>query len=166
MSSPVPLAVGETAPDFSLRDQHGQAVTLGDFAGRKHVVLVFYPFAFSGICTGELREVRDRLEDFEGDDIHVLAISCDPMYSLRAWADAEGHFFALLSDFWPHGAVARSYGVFSEADGAAGRGTFLIDREGVVRWSQLNRRGEARDFAGYRQALARLRERSPSRSTR
>ena len=153
----VPLAVGETAPDFSLRNQYGEFVSLGDFRGTKNVVLVFYPFAFSGICTGELREIRDRLEDFDGDDIAVLAISCDSMYTLRAWADAEGHFFPLLSDFWPHGAVARAYGVLSEDDGFALRGTFLVDTEGVVRWTLVNGIGEARNFDGYRSALAELR---------
>jgi len=158
----MPLAVGDAAADFSLTNQHGQAVSLADFAGRKHVVLVFYPFAFSGICTGELREVRDGLQDFVGDDIQVLAISCDSMYSLRAWADAEGHFFPLLSDFWPHGEVTRSYGVFSEAGGFALRGTFLIDRDGIVRWTLVNGVGQARDFSGYRTALAELRERTPS----
>lgn len=161
-----PVAVGEHAPDFALKNQHGELVSLSGFAGAKNVVIVFYPFAFSGICTGELREIRDGLEDFQDGDIQVLAISCDPMYALRAWADAEGHFFPLLSDFWPHGDVARAYGVFSEGDGAAARGTFLIDKEGVVRWTLVNGRGEARDFSGYRAALARLRERSPSASGR
>lgn len=156
-ASATPAAVGDRAPDFRLPNQYGERVSLSGFSGRKHVVLVFYPFAFSGICTGELREIRDGLEDFEGEDIQVLAISCDPMYSLRAWADAEGHFFPLLSDFWPHGEVARAYGVFSQEKGYAVRGTFLVDTEGVVRWTLVNRPGEARDFAGYRQALARLR---------
>ena len=158
MTSPsTPLAVGDTAAPFTLTNQHGEAVSLSDFAGTKHVVLVFYPFAFSGICTGELREIRDGLEDFEGEDIQVLAISCDAMYSLRAWADAEGHFFPLLSDFWPHGEVARAYGVFSEDKGFAIRGTFLIDKDGRVRWTLVNGPGEVRDFSGYREALAQLR---------
>lgn len=153
-----PLAVGDAAPAFALKNQHGEVVSLDQFRGSKHVILVFYPFAFSGICTGELREIRDRLEDFEGDDIQVLAISCDAMYSLRAWADAEGHFFPLLSDFWPHGAVARAYGVFSEKNGFAIRGTFLVDGDGVIRWTLVHGPGEARDFDGYREALAGLRE--------
>jgi len=158
MTSPTtPLAVGDPAAPFSLTNQHGETVSLSDFSGTKHVVLVFYPFAFSGICTGELREIRDGLEDFEGDDIQVLAISCDAMYSLRAWADAEGHFFPLLSDFWPHGEVARAYGVFSEDKGFAIRGTFLIDKDGCVRWTLVNGVGEVRDFSGYREALAQLR---------
>jgi peroxiredoxin len=152
-----PPAVGDTAPSFALKDQHGELVSLEDFRGKKHVVVVFYPFAFSGICTGELREIRDGLEDFEADDIQVVAVSCDAIYSLRAWADAEGHFFPLLSDFWPHGATARAYGVFSEENGFAIRGTFLVDRDGVVRWTLVNGPGEARDFGGYRTALAELR---------
>lgn len=158
-----PLPVGACAPDFSLRDQHGQTVSLSSFAGHKAVALVFYPAAFSGICTGELREVRDGLGDFEGDDIQVLAISCDPMYALRAWADIEGHFFPLLSDFWPHGATASAYGVFSTERGTAGRGTFLIDKDGVVRWTLVNPPGLARDFSSYREALARLRGREAAR---
>jgi mycoredoxin-dependent peroxiredoxin len=151
------LAVGDTAPSFVLKNQYGETVSSDDLRGSKGMILVFYPFAFSGICTGELREIRDGLEDFEGDDIQVFAISCDSMYSLRAWADAEGHFFPLLSDFWPHGEAAKAYGVFSEENGFAIRGTFLVDREGIVRWTLVNGPGEARDFSGYRAALAELR---------
>jgi len=157
-----PLAVGDTAPTFSLKNQYGELISLADFRGSKHLLLVFYPFAFSGICTGELREIRDGLESFEGDDIQVLAISCDPMYSLRAWADAEGHFFPLLSDFWPHGETAKAFGVFLEENGSAIRGTFLVDQDGVIRWTLVNGPGEARDFSGYRDALAGLRG-TPSR---
>ena len=152
-----PLAVGDSAPDFTLKDQNGQDVALSEFRGRKNVVIVFYPFAFSGICTGELCEIRDNLGAFVGDDVQVLAVSCDHMFSQRAWADKEGYFFPLLSDFWPHGAVARSFGIFHERAGAALRGTFLIDREGVVRWTLVNEIGTARDFTGYHEALAGLR---------
>lgn len=151
-----PLAVGGTAPDFTLKDQNGADVTLSSFRGDKNVVLVFYPFAFSGICTGELCEIRDDLGRFVSDDVQVLTISCDPMFSLRAWADAEGYFFPLLSDFWPHGAVARDYGVFHEELGFAIRGTFLVDREGIIRWTLVNGPGEARDFGGYHEALQAL----------
>lgn len=157
MTPTAPLAVGDTAPGFALRNQHGETVSLDDFRGRKNVVIVFFPFAFSGICTGELREIRDHLEDFEGDDIQVLAVSCDAMTTMRAWADVEGLFFPLLSDFWPHGETARAYGVFWEQSGFAARGTFLVDRDGIVRWTLVNGPGEARDFGGYRQALAELR---------
>lgn len=152
-----PPALGERAPAFTLRDQNGADVSLADFAGRKHVVLVFYPFAFSGICTGELGHVRDHLGDFVAEDRQVLAISCDHMFSQRAWADREGYFFPLLSDHWPHGSVARAYGVFDERAGAAVRGTFLLDREGVVRRCEVSGIGQARDLSGWQDALAALR---------
>jgi len=152
-----PIAVGEHAPDFTLKDQNGQDVVLSAFRGHKNVVVVFYPFAFSGICTGELCEIRDDLGAFVAEDVQVLAVSCDHMFSLRAWADKEGYFFPLLSDYWPHGAVAQAFGVFNGRAGAAVRGTFLLDRDGVVRWSLINEIGQARDFSGYREALAALR---------
>lgn len=148
--------VGDVAPDFSLKDQHGQVVTLSDFRGRKNVVVVFYPFAFSGICTGELCEIRDNIASFQSDDVQVLAVSCDHMFSQRAWSAEQGYEFPVLSDFWPHGEAARAYGVFSDKAGAATRGTFLVDREGVVRWSLVNAMGEARDFSGYHAALKTL----------
>ncbi|GAA6527808.1 peroxiredoxin [Intrasporangium sp. DVR] len=149
--------VGQSAPDFTLVDQHGVDVSLSSVRGRKLAAVVFYPFAFSGICTGELREIRDRLEDFQDGDIQVFTISCDSMYSLRAWADIEGHFFPLLSDHWPHGEVTRRYGVFNEEQGAPLRATFLLDREGRVAWREINGPGEGRDFVAYRAALAELR---------
>lgn len=154
-----PPGVGELAPDFTLPDQHGVDVTLSSVRGAKFAAVVFYPFAFSGICTGELRAIRDGLEDFQDGDVQVFTISSDAMYSLRAWADLEGHFFPLLSDFWPHGEVARRYGVFSEDSGAPLRATFLIDRDGRVAWLEVNAPGEARDFSTYRVALAELRDR-------
>ena len=150
------ISVGDVAPGFTLKDQNGAAVSLSEFRGQKNVVLVFYPFAFSGICTGELCEIRDNLGAFVSDDVQVLAISCDHMFSQRAWADKEAYFFPLLSDFWPHGEVARAYGVFNERAGAALRGTFLIDRDGIVAWSLVNPIGEGRDFSGYHQALKTL----------
>ncbi|MEO5981416.1 MAG: peroxiredoxin [Pedococcus sp.] len=151
-----PLAVGDAAPDFTLKDQNGQDVTLSSFRGEKSVVVVFYPFAFSGICTGELCEIRDNLGAFVSDDVQVLGISTDHMFTQRAWADKEGYFFPLLSDYWPHGAVAQSFGVLHEGAGAAVRGTFLIDRDGVIRWSLVNEIGSARDFTGYHEALREL----------
>jgi mycoredoxin-dependent peroxiredoxin len=150
------LEIGQEAPDFELKDQHGQQVRLSDFRGKQSVVLVFYPFAFSGICTGELCEIRDNLEIFTADGVQVIGISCDPMYSLRAYAEAESYEFPLLSDFWPHGGVAQQYGVFNETIGFAIRGSFLIDAEGVLRWSVVNGPGEARPLAAYREALAAL----------
>ncbi|NNG40584.1 peroxiredoxin [Flexivirga sp. ID2601S] len=155
--SEAPVAVGDTAPDFTLRNQNGEEITLAEQLGQGPVLLVFYPFAWSGICTGELCSIRDDLAGYTGDGAaQVLAISCDPMFTLRAWADAEGYTFGLLSDFWPHGAVASDYGVFDADSGMAIRGTFLIGTDGKVAWSQVNGPGQARDFAGYRDALAAL----------
>ncbi len=148
--------VGGPAPDFTLRDQFGRDTSPSSFVGDKAVLLVFYPFAFSGVCTGELTAIRDDLGRFSSEDVTTLTISCDPMFSLRAWADREGFFFPLLSDFWPHGEVARRYGVFDEGMGAALRGTFLIDREGRIAWSLVGETGSPRDLSGYDEALRRL----------
>jgi peroxiredoxin len=148
---------GQSAPDFELRDQHGQDVRLSSFAGTKAVVLVFYPYAFSRVCTGELDDIRDRLSEFDTDDVQLLALSCDPMFSLRAFADADGLKFPLLSDFWPHGAVARAYGVFDEDLGCATRSTFIVDRQGTLRWSVHNPMGEARNLDDYVRVLGDLR---------
>ncbi len=148
------VEVGQPAPEFQLKNQHGETVKLSEFRGKQSVVLVFYPFAFSGICTGELCEIRDNIAMFTADDVQVMGVSCDPMYALRAFADAEHYEFPLLADFWPHGAVAQAYGVFNEAAGFAIRGTFLIDKDGVLRWSVVNGPGEARPLAAYREALA------------
>jgi peroxiredoxin len=155
-SAAVP-AVGVTAPDFELSNQYGEPVRLSSFRGQ-NVVLVFYPFAFSGICTGELCEIRDNLAVFENADATVLAISVDSKFSLRAYAEQEGYGFDLLADFWPHGGVASSYGVFDEETGMARRGTFIIDAAGTIRYTVVNPRGQARDFEEYRAALARLAE--------
>ena len=150
------IEIGSPAPDFTLRDQHGQDVTLSSLQGVSAALLVFYPFAFSGTCTGELCELRDDLSTFSGAGAQVMGISCDPVHSLRAWGEQERYDFPLLSDFWPHGEVARRYGAFFEPAGMATRATFLVDASGVLRWSVVNGPGEARDIGAYRTALAAL----------
>ncbi|GLU49496.1 peroxiredoxin [Nocardiopsis ansamitocini] len=150
------IEVGQNAPDFELSDQHGQTVRLSDFKGRADVFVVFYPLAFSGICGGELRELRDSIADFSNSDVRLLSISVDSMFAHRVWADQEDLQYPLLSDFWPHGAVAQAYGVFDDAKGVALRGTFLVDKEGVVRFKVVNPISEARDIEDYRKALAEL----------
>ncbi|MEN3306676.1 MAG: mycoredoxin-dependent peroxiredoxin [Micromonosporaceae bacterium] len=149
----MPIGVGAQAPDFVLKDQNNQEVRLSDFRGSKAVLLVFYPLAFTGTCQGELCQVRDNLGDFANDDVQVLTISVDSPYSHKVWADQQGYDFPLLADFWPHGAVAQAYGVFNDVKGFANRGTFVIDREGVVRFAEMNGPGEARDQDGWRKAL-------------
>ena len=143
------LSLGAPAPDFTLRDQFGQDVTLSAFRGRKAVVVFFFPYAFSGICTGELTGIRDRLADFLTFDSELLAISCDPVYSLRAFADADGLNFPLLSDFWPHGQVCRAYGVLDEAKGAPRRSSYIVDQEGIVRWAAHNAPADGRDLDAH-----------------
>jgi peroxiredoxin len=140
------LGVGTPAPDFTLRDQFGQDVTLSAFAGHKAVALVFFPWAFSNVCTNELTGIRDRLDEFLTFDTEVLAISTDPRYSLRVFADTDGLNFPLLSDFWPHGATATAYGVFDPELGVARRSSFVIDPEGIVRWSVHNQLPDGRDL--------------------
>ena len=150
------VGVGSFAPDFTLKDQNGQPVTLRDFRGAKNVLLVFFPLAFTGICQGELDYVRDHLATFATDDTATLAISVGPPPTHKVWATQSGFQFPVLSDFWPHGAVAQAYGVFNTDAGIANRGTFVIDREGVVRFAECKQPGEARDQAVWVEALAAL----------
>ena len=150
------LQIGSPAPDFELKDQHGVPTSLASFKGKKSVVVLFYPFAFSGICTGELCGLRDDLSAFQNEDVQLLAISCDAMYAQKAFAEKEGYEFTVLADFWPHGAAAKAYGVFNEDRGCAIRGTFIIDKQGVLRWQVVNGLGDARNLVDYKTALAAL----------
>lgn len=150
------LEIGSKAPDFELVNQHGETVKLSSYQGKKPVVLVFYPLSFSGTCTGELCELRDNFSVFESQDVELMAISVDSKYTQKVFAEQEGYKFQVLADFWPHGSVAKAYGVFKEDAGFAIRGTFLIDKEGIIRASFVNGPGEARDLASYKQALAAL----------
>ncbi len=148
------LPVGAAAPDFELRDQHGRPVRLSSYRGQKAVALLFYPYAFSRVCTGELAGVRDLLPAFQSDAVQLLAVSCDPTFTLRAFAEHDGLEFPLLSDFWPHGEVAAAYGVFDAERGHARRSTVVVDRSGLVRWTVDNAIGEARDEAALAAILA------------
>ncbi|MFF4606169.1 peroxiredoxin [Streptomyces sp. NPDC001339] len=150
------ITTGAQAPDIELKNQHGETVRLSDFRGKKNVVLLFYPFAFTGVCTGELCALRDELPKFVNDDVQLLAVSNDSPFSLRVFAEQEGLEYPLLSDFWPHGAASRAYGVFDEEKGCAVRGTFVIDKEGVVRWTIVNGLPDARDLNDYVKALESL----------
>jgi peroxiredoxin len=150
------IAVGAQAPDFTLKNQNNQEVRLADFRGEKHVLLMFYPLAFTGTCQGELREIRDNLDEYQNDAVQVLTVSVDSVYSHKVWADREKFDFPLLADFWPHGGAAQAYGVFNEAAGFANRGTFVIDRGGVVRFAEMTLPGHVRDQKPWRNLLANL----------
>jgi len=148
--------IGDEAPDFELADQDRRPVRLSSFRGSKNVVLVFYPLAFTGVCQSEMCAIRDSIEDFSGDDVVTLAVSVDSSPVHKKWADEQGYSFPLLSDFWPHGDVARAYGVLQEDLGLALRGTFIIDKSGTVAYKVVNAIQDARDQDAYRTVLAGL----------
>jgi len=150
------LTIGTHAPDFELSDQHGVKVSLSSFRDKKNVVILFYPFSFTGTCTGELCEIRDDLNEFQNEDIQLLAISCDSIFSQRSFSEVQGYTFPVLSDFWPHGAVSKLYGVFKEDRGCAIRGTFIVDKSGILRWQVVNPMGDARSVSDYKAAIAAL----------
>jgi mycoredoxin-dependent peroxiredoxin len=149
------LSVGDVAPEFSLPDQDKQVVSLAEMRGAP-VLVVFYPFAFSGRCTGELCQLRDELATYTDAGVQVVAVSTDPTFSLKAFRDAEGLQFPLLSDFWPHGATAQAYGVFNDKAGMALRGTFLVDAEGRIAFAEVNEAGDTREQSGWKDAVSRL----------
>ena len=150
------IDVGDEAPDFELRDQHRQLVRLSSFRGSKNVVVVFYPFAFTRVCEGELCQLRDSIDDFSSDDVQTLAISVDSSPVQAKWAAEQGYTFPMLADFWPHGEVARAYGVFREDLGVALRGTFIVDKQGKVVHRMVNAIADPRDVDEYRTVLASL----------
>jgi mycoredoxin-dependent peroxiredoxin len=151
------LDVGAVAPDFTLKDQDGRDVTLSVVLRAKDVLVVFFPLAFTGICQRELDDVKAHLEDFVNDETQTLAVSVGPPPTHKVWARQSGFTFPMLSDFWPHGEVARTYGVFNADAGIANRGTFVIDRGGIVRFAEMMGPGEARDRSVWTAALAALR---------
>ena len=150
------LTIGQAAPDFELKNQYGELVKLSSFKGNKNVVVLFIPFAFTGTCTGELCAIRDDLAAFQNDNVQVLAISCDSPFTQKIFAEQEGYKFPVLADFWPHGAAAQAYGIFNADLGCALRGTFIIDKAGIIRWSVVNGLGDARNNGDYKSAIAAL----------
>jgi mycoredoxin-dependent peroxiredoxin len=151
----VSLTLGQQAPSFTARNQHGELLTASSLRGSS-AVIVFYPWAFSSICRSELAAIRDDHESFMALGSRVLAISCDAMYTLRAYADKEGIAFDLLSDHWPHGAIAQAYGVFDKLAGCARRGTFVLDSAGMIRWQQVNQINQPREITAVLAAAANL----------
>ncbi|MEP9391178.1 peroxiredoxin [Gordonia sp. VNQ95] len=153
----VPLEVGDLAPDFELRDQNNQRVSLSRLLGEgRSVLIVFFPLAFTGTCQGELGYIRDHLPQFSNDDLTTVAVSVGPPPTHKVWSSTQGFLFPILSDFWPHGAVARAYGVFSAERGYADRGTFVVDADGRIVFADVVGPGEARTEAVWDRALATL----------
>lgn len=150
------LIIGDAAPEFELPNQFGETVSLADFKGKKPVVIVFYPLSFSGICTGELCEIRDNFAKFENENVELLAISVDSKYVQKQFAEHEGYKFSVLADFWPHGAVAKKYGVFLEDNGFANRATFVVNTDGNLVAKFITAPGQARSLDEYDRALASL----------
>jgi peroxiredoxin len=134
----VAIGTGDEAPEFDLHVDGDVRVRLADFRGRRNVLLVFHPFAWTPVCEEEARDLQENLPSFESADTDVLLVACDPPAARQAWKEHLGLTYTLASDFWPHGEAARAYGVFDESCGAPVRGTFLIDRDGVVVWSLVN----------------------------
>ena len=150
------IEIGHEAPDFTLRDQNNEEFTLSSYRGQKAVLIVFYPLAFTGICTGELCIVRDDMPTFENDDVITVSVSVDSVYAHKIFSEREGYDFPLLADFWPHGGVAQLYGVFNDVAGIANRGTFLVDKDGIVRFAEMNQPGQGRDADEWRAAIKQL----------
>jgi peroxiredoxin len=153
----VSVETGQAAPDFTLKDQDGNDVTLSSFRGSQSVVIVFYPFTFTGVCEGELCALRDDLSEFDAVKAQVLAISCDSRHAQKQWSTQQGFTFPVLSDFWPHGEVAKAYGVFNDALGCANRATFVLDKDGVISSTFSSPDlGTPRAKAEYEEALAKV----------
>jgi peroxiredoxin len=149
------IEIGQAAPDFTMKDQHGTEHTLSEKTSP--VLLVFYPFTFTGICEAELCRIRDDHSQFEAAGVEVIAASCDTAPAQKLWAEQQGWNFPVLSDFWPHGALAQAYGVFNEDRGCANRATVLIGADGtVVDTFATDSLGTPREAERYTEALAKL----------
>lgn len=147
------VEVGSEAPDFALRNQDGEEVTLSSLRGR-NVVLIFFPLAFSGLCTKELHTTTALAEQYDAAGADVFGISVDSPYALKAWKRDEGLKANFLSDFHPKGAVAGTYDAYIPEAGIATRATYVIDKDGKVAHKVVNHPGEARDQDAIIQALA------------
>ncbi len=151
------IEIGQEAPDFELKNTSGEPVALSSFRGTTPVLVVFYPFTFTGVCEGELCRLRDDFSQFEAVGVQILAVSCDSKNSQKVWSEQQGFPFPVLSDFWPHGAAAQAYGVFNEALGCANRASFLIGSDGiVVDTFASGDLGTAREPERYAEAIAKL----------
>ena len=128
------IATGQVAPDFTLQNQDKQEVKLSDFAGKKNVVIVFYPLDWSPVCTNEHVCLVNDMKAFETLDAEVLGVSVDSVWSHKAFADKMGIKYSLLADFHPKGAMSEKYGVYLADKGITGRAIVIVGRNGKVAW--------------------------------
>jgi len=150
----LPLEIGTPAPEFTLLNQNREPVSLGNLKGTRSVI-VFIPFAFTRTCEGELCQIRDEYSLFDESDARVVAITCNTLHANRVWSEQQAFQFDILSDFWPHGSVSRSYDTFNEGYGYAERTTYFLDADGIITAvTHSDQLGEARDFEDYRAALS------------
>lgn len=140
------VAVGDRVEAFDGVNQFGQGVAVG--SGSPWLIF-FYPFAFTGICSSELRMLEDMRRPLRDLGVRLAAVSCDSMFALRVFSDAEHFSFDLVSDHWPHGEIANRFGVFDGQRGCALRGSFLLDRESTVRWRTIQDLGQPRDLPAH-----------------
>ena len=138
------VKTGDKAPAFDLEVTNRERVRLADFLGRRNLLLVFHPLAFTAVCEEEALDLQENLESFRNAQTDVVLVSCDPWPARQAWKEKLGAEYTFASDFWPHGEAAKAYGVFDEARGVPFRGTFLIDTQGNVVWSLVKVSGERR----------------------
>jgi peroxiredoxin len=150
-----PLPVGTPAPDFTLASSPDQKVSLSDFRGRP-TILVFYPEDWSPVCSDQLALYQELLPEFQRFDAELLAISVDGIWCHLAFAKDRNLHFPLLADFEPKGEVARTYGVYRQQDGTSERALYVIDGDGVVRWSYVSPVGINPGADGILRALADL----------
>lgn len=148
------IKVGDTAPDFTLKDQDQKDVKLGDFRGKKNIVLAFYPLDWSPVCTGENKCLTDDFPSFQSSNAEVFGISTDSFFSHKAWVDALELKHRLLADM--HRTVAKAYGLYFEPLNCAKRATVIVDRQGKVAYVKVQEIKIARDDKEILAALKKL----------
>ena len=150
----VTLGVGDPAPDFTLKDQNDQEVTLSALRGKK-IVLSFHLLAWTRVCAIQMQDLEKHREDMERLGAVALGLSVDSVPCKKAWAESLGiQETRLLADFWPHGGVARAYGIFREKNGFSERAVFIVDAEGVIRFKKIYPMREVPDIGEILAALA------------
>jgi peroxiredoxin len=150
----MPITVGQTAPEFTLKDQSQKEIKLSDYAGKRNVVLIFYPLDFSPTCTTEHACFVNDLKQFEALDAQVLGLSVDSAWAHKAFAEKMRITYPLLADFQPRGEVGDKYGVYHADKGITGRAIAIINKAGKIAWFKNYDFGVVPDMKEVGQALA------------